>query len=106
MEKLAANLFGFILTFVIGIPFVMLWGVVLSDMWNWFLVPALALPVIGMKVGVGLRLLTAAATMRLLREPKDESETHWFLRALGRHVMMGLAALLFWGMAWVYFNIL
>lgn len=84
-----------LLTYAVGVvPLALLRGVVVRDMWAWFVVP-LGVKPIGMAEAIGLSLLVSYVTYTYVDNEEDWPVVAGFIRSL-------IITLICWGWAAIY----
>ena len=90
------HLNAFLLSQTLGIPVALLGGVVLQDLWGWFVAP-LGLPALAFWQAVGIITLVAVFKMNLARQPVKDEDEQPIAAAMLRLVAVTLGYLMAWG---------
>ena len=77
-SKGSVALFGCIGIIVSVVILVILNGLVLSQLWAWFVVPVLGVPQISIAQAVGLTLIVTYLFKEIRREKKYATQAEWF----------------------------
>lgn len=101
MEKLVKALIAMPFLLLLGIPVSLLGGVVLQDLWGWFLVPLGAAP-IGLINAVGVSLIASFFKMGLQQIKVDDEADAPFAAGTAKLVVMSFMLLLLWGVAAIW----
>lgn len=91
--------------FVIGIPITMLGGVVLSDLWRWFIVPIFHLPTFNFMQAVGIAYVAGFFKVGLATRQAFDLGDAPILSAFSSMIGTALGYLLLWGLGaiWAHF---
>lgn len=93
---------AFVLYLVFAAPIAMLNGVVLSDIWGWFIVPALGAPDITWLQAVGVAIVAGYFKMNLKGEDVDVERDSPIIRVLAKMIGFSAALLVVWSYAAVW----
>lgn len=97
MLKVLGGTVAVIAIFVISIPLAMLGGVVLSDLWRWFIVPIFHLPTFNFMQAVGIAYVAGFFRIGLATSQASEIEGAPISSIFSSMVGTALGYLLLWG---------
>lgn len=96
------KIFGWVLLVILSIPVTLLGGVVLSDMWGWFIVPTFGAVVLTTWQAVGVLLVFTIFKLGLQHAKIEGEDDQPMISAFAKQVGYTVAYLVLWGMAAIW----
>jgi hypothetical protein len=101
VDKLAKSIIAIPFLLVLGVPVSLLGGVILQDLWGWFIVPLGAAP-ISLINAVGISLVASFFKMGLSTIKVDDDGDAPLAAGIAKLVGMSLMLLILWGVAAIW----
>lgn len=97
-----SKLIGFLVLIAVSIPVTLLSGLVLSDLWDWFILPVFTVPPITFMQAVGLSLVVAFFKLGLATTPVSGEAERPIATGFAKLFGYLIVLLFIWGMGWTW----